>query len=110
MLINLLSNARDASPPGGVIRVTSDVAEQTVYLTVEDEGSGIPKEIQDRLFEPFFTTRTRAKARAWASRWSIRSLKSIMARSISTARLTRKRNAAPVFASPCRGMSKRHTP
>ena len=56
MLINLLSNARDASPPGGVIRVTSDVAEQTVYLTVEDEGSGIPKEIQDRLFEPFFTT------------------------------------------------------
>ena len=62
VLINLLSNARDASPPGGVIRVTSEVAEQTVYLTVEDEGSGIPKEIQDRLFEPFFTTRTRAKA------------------------------------------------
>jgi len=57
VLINLLSNARDASPPGGVIRVTSEVAEQTVYLTVEDEGSGIPKEIQDRLFEPFFTTK-----------------------------------------------------
>lgn len=57
VLINLLSNARDASPQGGVIRISSEVAEQTVYLTVEDEGSGIPKDIQDRLFEPFFTTK-----------------------------------------------------
>src|SRR5690606_1462485 len=57
VLINLLSNARDASPPGGTIRVSSEVAEQTVYLIVEDEGSGISKEIQGRLFEPFFTTK-----------------------------------------------------
>ncbi|WP_028240681.1 sensor histidine kinase [Stutzerimonas azotifigens] len=57
VLINLLSNARDASPPGGLIRIWSEVSEQTVYLIVEDEGSGIPKAIQDRLFEPFFTTK-----------------------------------------------------
>ena len=57
VLINLLSNARDASPPGAAIRVRSEASEHTVDLIVEDEGSGIPKAIMDRLFEPFFTTK-----------------------------------------------------
>ncbi|MFP6850170.1 MAG: ATP-binding protein [Pseudomonas sp.] len=57
VLINLLSNARDASPPGSAIRVKSEAFEQTIDLIVEDEGSGIPKAIIDRLFEPFFTTK-----------------------------------------------------
>lgn len=62
VLINLLSNARDASPPGGSIRVRCAAAgEHTVELTVEDEGSGIPKSIVDRLFEPFFTTKDPGK-------------------------------------------------
>ena len=57
MMINLLSNARDASPPGGAIRVSSEVSEMSVVLLVEDEGTGIPQAIMDRLFEPFFTTK-----------------------------------------------------
>ncbi|PVZ12566.1 Two-component sensor kinase CbrA [Pseudomonas sp. URIL14HWK12:I9] len=57
VLINLLSNARDASPPGSAVRVRSEATEHTVDLIVEDEGSGIPKNIMDRLFEPFFTTK-----------------------------------------------------
>ncbi|QLC73755.1 PAS domain S-box protein [Pseudomonas sp. LPB0260] len=57
VLINLLSNARDASPQGAAIRVKSEASEHTVDLIVEDEGSGIPKAIMDRLFEPFFTTK-----------------------------------------------------
>ena len=61
VLINLLSNARDASPPGGAIRVRSEASEHTVDLIVEDEGSGIPKGIMDRLFEPFFTTKDPGK-------------------------------------------------
>jgi Na+/proline symporter/signal transduction histidine kinase len=61
VLINLLSNARDASPPHGIIRVRSEVCEHTVELIVEDEGSGIPKAIMDRLFEPFFTTKDPGK-------------------------------------------------
>ena len=61
VLINLLSNARDASPPNGAIRVRSEASEQTVDLIVEDEGSGIPKSIIDRLFEPFFTTKDPGK-------------------------------------------------
>ncbi|UUY08806.1 ATP-binding protein [Pseudomonas sp. J452] len=61
VLINLLSNARDASPTGGVIRVSSETSEQSVQLIVEDEGSGIPRAIMDRLFEPFFTTKDPGK-------------------------------------------------
>ncbi|MNZ53360.1 Sporulation kinase A [compost metagenome] len=61
VLINLLSNARDASPAGGAIRVRTEASEQTIELTVEDEGSGIPKSIVDRLFEPFFTTKDPGK-------------------------------------------------
>jgi PAS domain S-box-containing protein len=61
VLINLLSNARDASLPGSAIRVKSEAFEHTVDLIVEDEGSGIPKAIIDRLFEPFFTTKDPGK-------------------------------------------------
>ena len=61
VLINLLYNARDASPPGGAIRVRSAARDGAIELTVEDEGSGIPKSIVDRLFEPFFTTKDPGK-------------------------------------------------
>lgn len=61
VLINLLSNARDASPTGSAIRVRSEASEQSVELIVEDEGSGIPQAIMDRLFEPFFTTKDPGK-------------------------------------------------
>lgn len=61
VMINLLSNARDASPPGAPIRVRSEAQAQTVTLSVEDEGSGIPKAIISRLFEPFFTTKDPGK-------------------------------------------------
>ncbi|UCJ18646.1 PAS domain-containing protein [Pseudomonas sp. MM211] len=61
VLINLLSNARDASPDGGAIRVRSEASEHTVDLIVEDEGSGIPKGVMDQLFEPFFTTKDPGK-------------------------------------------------
>ncbi|MFV3305975.1 sensor histidine kinase [Pseudomonas sp. NY15181] len=61
VLINLLSNARDASPPNGAIRVRTEAQEQTIDLIVEDEGSGIPKSIIERLFEPFFTTKDPGK-------------------------------------------------
>lgn len=61
VLINLLSNARDASFPGGTIRIRSEATEHNVDLIVEDEGSGIPKGVIDRLFEPFFTTKDPGK-------------------------------------------------
>jgi signal transduction histidine kinase len=57
---NLIVNALEANPPGGKIQVgvargASD--ERAVELTVEDGGPGIPPELRQKIFQPFFTTR-----------------------------------------------------
>lgn len=57
VLVNLLNNARDASPPGGSIEVGAEVQGGGVVLTVTDEGPGIDARISDHLFEPFTTTK-----------------------------------------------------
>lgn len=57
VMINLLTNARDASQPGNRIWIEAVRHEQQVILTVTDEGAGIPAEYQGRLFDPFFTTK-----------------------------------------------------
>ena len=61
VLINLLSNARDASPPDASVLVRSECSAEGVTLIVEDEGCGIEPELRDRLFEPFFTTKDPGK-------------------------------------------------
>ena len=61
VIINLLSNARDASPAGGLIRISSQASEHSVEWLVEDQGSGIPKAIRQQVFEPFFTTKDPGK-------------------------------------------------
>src|SRR5690606_23149359 len=61
VLLNLLTNSRDASPPGSTISVTDSSNESSVTLTVTDQGPGIPKELQKRIFEPFFTTKDPGK-------------------------------------------------
>lgn len=53
ILSNLLSNAIKYSPQGGHIRLTLEFQPNTVLLSVQDEGIGIPLEDQQRLFEPF---------------------------------------------------------
>lgn len=57
VFINLLSNARDASPENGRVLLASNEDEYSIDITVTDEGSGIPPHIQDRILEPFFTTK-----------------------------------------------------
>ena len=57
VLINLLFNARDAMPRGGVIHVRGRREAGQVLLTVEDEGTGIPEEHLHSIFRPFFTTK-----------------------------------------------------
>jgi len=53
ILTNLLGNAVRHSPDAAVVRVTVEVTRRQFLLTVSDEGSGIPVELQERIFEPF---------------------------------------------------------
>jgi signal transduction histidine kinase len=57
VVLNLVANAIDASPPGGLVTVRSRPTAQGVAIDVIDEGSGIDPVILDRIFDPFFTTK-----------------------------------------------------
>jgi signal transduction histidine kinase len=59
--LNLLINAADASPPLAVVQVTAFIWGRHYCLTVEDQGVGIPEHLQDRIFEPFFTSKPAGK-------------------------------------------------
>jgi signal transduction histidine kinase len=57
VIINLLTNAREAMPNGGTITLTARPADAYVLLSVRDEGVGIPPEAQSKIFDPFYTTK-----------------------------------------------------
>jgi two-component system sensor histidine kinase CreC len=54
-LSNLLSNALDFSPPGGVIELSLRVQRRSVHIQVRDQGPGIPDYAQDKVFEKFYS-------------------------------------------------------
>ncbi|MBU5232961.1 sensor histidine kinase [Agathobacter rectalis] len=54
LVYNLVENAIKYNHPLGHVTVTAYQRKKHVYLSVEDTGSGIPKELRDRVFEPFF--------------------------------------------------------
>lgn len=56
-ITNLLSNAEQAMPGGGKVRVSAQELEDAVAIHVSDEGIGIPVEIQSRIFDHSFTTK-----------------------------------------------------
>jgi signal transduction histidine kinase len=57
VFVNLLSNARDASPDGARILIDADIVGGQAEIAVEDRGCGVPAELQDEIFEPFVTTK-----------------------------------------------------
>lgn len=73
MIMNLVLNARDAMPHGGILSLTTsseilpeDVSfpntpRQFVVLQISDTGIGMPQEIKQRIFEPFFSTKDTGK-------------------------------------------------
>jgi signal transduction histidine kinase len=61
VMVNLLSNAVDALPKGGTIQITTRAnggGRGAVECVVADDGSGIPPEHLERIFEPFFSTKS----------------------------------------------------
>lgn len=59
VFLNLILNAIQAMPNGGLLLVSMDYSPNHKYINMEitDNGSGIPKELMERIFTPFFTTK-----------------------------------------------------
>ena len=57
VFLNLLINARDAMPKGGIIRVASALTGFHVCVSFSDTGQGISKDLQEKIFKPFFSTK-----------------------------------------------------
>ncbi|MCI0330900.1 MAG: hybrid sensor histidine kinase/response regulator [candidate division Zixibacteria bacterium] len=55
VITNLIGNARDVLTGGGTIRVSAAVRAQGAEIEVWNDGPGIPEEIQDKIFDPFFS-------------------------------------------------------
>lgn len=58
-VVNLVVNAIDALEDGGTVVVATGESDGKGWITVADDGPGIPEEVQHRIFEPFFTTKGR---------------------------------------------------
>ena len=54
LVYNLVENAIKYNHSGGQVTVTAYKEQKHIYLSVADTGSGIPKELRERVFEPFF--------------------------------------------------------
>lgn len=57
VIANLLLNAREAMPDGGVLTIETRLKPASIEIAVSDEGSGVPEELKAKIFEPFFTTK-----------------------------------------------------
>mgnify|MGYP005850115189 FL=1 len=56
-ILNVLLNALEASPPGGRVRLFSRITDSACEVEIRDDGPGLAKEIADRVFDPYFTTK-----------------------------------------------------
>lgn len=58
-LSNLLLNALQATPQGGKVELIATAVDSELLISVQDSGSGVPADLRERIWEPFFTTRQR---------------------------------------------------
>lgn len=59
VFLNLAINALDAMPEGGVLRFKTYYDPDSIIVEVSDTGHGLDEELKDKIFQPFFTTKTR---------------------------------------------------
>lgn len=57
VFLNVIKNAMEAMPDGGIIRIVANIKDNRLLIRVIDEGCGIPEEIIAKVKEPFFTTK-----------------------------------------------------
>ncbi|MBW2193601.1 MAG: GHKL domain-containing protein, partial [Deltaproteobacteria bacterium] len=55
--LNILINAMQAMPQGGIIDVDIRLSNNTLYIYIGDEGEGIPENLIEKIWDPFFTTK-----------------------------------------------------
>jgi two-component system sensor histidine kinase AtoS len=61
VFINLITNSLEALDPGGTIEIVTKANRQTVKIHFIDDGKGVPPEIQEKVFNPFFSTKAAGK-------------------------------------------------
>jgi len=57
VFLNLCSNARDAMPNGGTLKIEAEIVENQASVVISDTGVGMDQETLEKCFEPFFTTK-----------------------------------------------------
>jgi signal transduction histidine kinase/ActR/RegA family two-component response regulator len=60
VLVNIIFNAVDAMPEGGLIALSAEEVGGSVSISISDTGSGMGEEVRSRIFDPFFTTKGKA--------------------------------------------------
>lgn len=58
VFINIVKNALDAMPDGGTLKLRTEVKDTVVQISIQDTGFGIPEDLQERIFDAFFTTKS----------------------------------------------------
>jgi signal transduction histidine kinase len=61
IITNLTSNAIQAMPNGGNLKVSVKKAGNYIQITVQDSGQGIPEDVKDKIFKPLFTTKSKGQ-------------------------------------------------
>ncbi len=71
VLQNILLNARQAMPEGGIIEIRAEKIAESVRISIRDYGCGIPEDVLPRVFDPYFTTRPGCSGLGLATAYAI---------------------------------------